>query len=61
MAPLAWASRHRPAPATSLEKQPADRPAAEAPQERQAPPPEGSPWFAGQQGPVQYVRARAGT
>ncbi|WP_371794039.1 DUF2637 domain-containing protein (plasmid) [Streptomyces albidoflavus] len=43
-----------PAPATSLEKQPADRPAAEAPQERQAPPPEGSPWFAGQQGPVQY-------
>ncbi|WP_257005342.1 hypothetical protein [Streptomyces albidoflavus] len=42
------------APATSLEKQPADRPAAEAPQERQAPPPEGSPWFAGQQGPVQY-------
>ncbi|MET8621253.1 DUF2637 domain-containing protein [Streptomyces albidoflavus] len=43
-----------PAPTTSLEKQPADRPAAEAPQERQAPPPEGSPWFAGQQGPVQY-------
>ncbi|MEU7449440.1 DUF2637 domain-containing protein [Streptomyces diastaticus] len=43
-----------PAPATSLEKQPADRPAAEAPQERQAPPPEGSPWFAGQQGPGQY-------
>ncbi|NEE53209.1 hypothetical protein G3M55_52510, partial [Streptomyces sp. SID8455] len=43
-----------PAPATSLEKPRADRPAAEAPQERQAPPPEGSPWFAGQPGPVQY-------
>ncbi|MEV7518297.1 DUF2637 domain-containing protein [Streptomyces diastaticus] len=43
-----------PAPATSLEKPRADRPAAEAPQERQALPPEGSPWFAGQPGPVQY-------
>ncbi|MGW8945652.1 DUF2637 domain-containing protein [Streptomyces koyangensis] len=43
-----------PAPAVSLEKPRADRPAAEAPQEQQAPPPEGSPWFAGQQGPVQY-------
>ncbi|MEU6363173.1 hypothetical protein ABZ875_27055, partial [Streptomyces albidoflavus] len=43
-----------PAPAVSLEKPRADRPAAEAPQEQQAPPPEGSPWFAEQQGPVQY-------
>ncbi|MFB8417473.1 hypothetical protein ACFC63_18385, partial [Streptomyces albidoflavus] len=37
-----------PAPAVSLEKPRADRPAAEAPQEQQASPPEGSPWSAGQ-------------
>ncbi|MFD5181752.1 DUF2637 domain-containing protein [Streptomyces sp. NPDC058372] len=43
-----------PAPAPAPAEGAADQPAPEAPQKRPTPP-QGSPWFAGQQGPVQYA------